>query len=43
MEVPLHCIFKLTPTPYGIRKTLYRINLEQFEAGEEKFWSVEED
>eukprot|EP01127_Copromyxa_protea_P000999 TRINITY_DN10932_c0_g1_i1.p1 TRINITY_DN10932_c0_g1~~TRINITY_DN10932_c0_g1_i1.p1 ORF type:complete len:434 (+),score=101.68 TRINITY_DN10932_c0_g1_i1:74-1375(+) len=42
MEVPLHCVFRLLPTPYGIKKTLYKIDLAKFEAGEEVFWTIEE-
>jgi broad specificity phosphatase PhoE len=41
MPVPLHSVFRLTPTPFGIRKTVFAIDVDRFEAGEEVFWIEE--
>jgi len=43
LEVPLHTVFQLTPTPHGCREIIYSIDLDKFIAGDEVFWVVTEE
>lgn len=42
LDVPLHTVFKLTPTPHGCHATTYTINLDKFDRGDDVFWDVQE-
>eukprot|EP01126_Amoeba_proteus_P022129 TRINITY_DN2243_c0_g1_i3.p1 TRINITY_DN2243_c0_g1~~TRINITY_DN2243_c0_g1_i3.p1 ORF type:complete len:230 (+),score=39.53 TRINITY_DN2243_c0_g1_i3:981-1670(+) len=40
IEIPLHCILCLIPTPHGIVQTSYQLDLDKFQSNEEDvFWS----
>lgn len=42
LEVPLHQVFRLTPTPHGCLEEKFIIDLEKFEGGDPVFWTKKE-
>jgi len=43
LNVPLHTLFCLTPQPHGCMETRYTISLEDFENGENIFWTQQQE
>jgi len=42
LDVPLHTVFKLSPTPHGCHVITYTLDLSKFDKGDEVFWVVSE-